>query len=1620
MLIKEVGRICMPTSFVNQMILKKKGIRIVIRTIVGLIVIPVALLLIVFLLLQMPMVQRVLIDKAEDVVKEEFNLDCNIGSIGLTWQLDFSLNEVKALDAQRDTVLYVRELVVETNIWEVLKNQTLKINDLHLYDITADTKDLIPSMVVRGNIGTLHLVSDSICFSDSSVIAVVNELQLKNADIHLDLFDSEETVDTTASSPFTFILGVQKVSMENIDYSMNLEDLSVHLGECEMSADCVIGDVSSYHVDDFHLNDARFAVADMKYEIERVDMRAAMDSTFISVPSLYALAYGTTVKATAAFDIDSLYLTADADVKYGDNEIYATGEYNITTDEYAADVTFDVENFYRHALVELPDFLTAKGHLTASGKGFDPFCDTTVIAVNGDVEKIRFGSIKADQTSFDVNLRNSIASGTLITNANYADASMNASVDCKLDFNADLLRYDVDGVLSAVASYGSDTTLSVSLNSDIAFSGKALTSKRPSITADIAARDILLRNDNLAFDLDSLSLYAHAGQDGSEAKLRTQSLTFDAGSEQHAFDIVDMLPQFTDKALLCVDSLDFDIDKLKPLMPEMTAKLNVKSGNPFETFYSNFGIGFESMELNTKLSPIVGIDTHLDIENIVYDTLALKNVDVRLFTSDKKLNLKADADFERQHGLPHTTLLVEGNSTGKSANVNLNVHSDVVDGILTYDSISGGIDFVVNAGMDKRQFAADGSLTFDDLVAMGLDFGDVGVHFDMSPADAEKYVIQVATTPVSAAIANAFIPVEGLEVDGLVSAKAKAIGSFDDLKISAEVQPKGIEVTYAPLFADIKIGDVPIIMDDMVVKIQDLPIIAEDSTLLNINGICNLYENKLNVNIVSDRFKPLPLNKIDTIPYHGKLAVGMDVNIHGSFDNIAANGSVSILPESVLTYNMGRKNYIHACPNGTVVFDYAGDNDMKLNGSIAVNNGEIKYTLPYYPLEPFDIKDGSSITFNGPVEDLGLDIKATQRAKAMVKEGDRTRDVDFIVGIDIQNGSEGLELHFTMEAPNDPVIQKEINGLSTEDRDRIALALLTTGMYTSDTNAALDQSGYALSSIMQKSLNAVTRNNLGKYVDIDLGVGENTRNGTTTTNYTVDVSKTFFSDRLKIKVGGRVSDQNAKGQDTKSTGFLDELSAEWLLKKNGKTRLLVFSKIDYENIMDGEIHKEGIGIKSDFDLTSRKHPDDLPWQLDLEGNLSYRSNDQFGPSGIATVSKRNLLHLDETMSVKLDGSYYWKVRERIEGDAALNDNFHTGVDVALSYPSIALPWHCFEVNGIPTSTTYDIGYMYENIAGGYAFNRVNANIAFNFQNSNRISQQFMPIAFSYVGSITSEKYLTQISNVDDLHKIMLQDELIPAMQYRFTYNNAVDKERFVTTRFDAKIKESGLIGYGIMAAAKVDFSEKNKYLYNQFVKISLELRNKFKLTPKHSVATRAYIGSIFTFGNSNYSPMSELFYSGGINGLRGFPSRLIGPGNYHNEKYDSYRYHGGELKFELNAEYRFPLVWMLEGAFFIEAGNVWDRESFKDQLTPEEIQQLEKLLGISIDYDNGLKWKNFFNQLALDSGFGVRFVYQSIVVRLDTGFVIHHPYDTGTSSYFNVNNFWKDGIRINFGIGYPF
>ena len=416
---------------------------------------------------------------------------------------------------------------------------------------------------------------------------------------------------------------------------------------------------------------------------------------------------------------------------------------------------------------------------------------------------------------------------------------------------------------------------------------------------------------------------------------------------------------------------------------------------------------------------------------------------------------------------------------------------------------------------------------------------------------------------------------------------------------------------------------------------------------------------------------------------------------------------------------------------------------------------------------------------------------------------------------------------------------------------------------------------------------------------------------------------------------------------------------------------------------------------------------DQPIEAEFDFNITQKSNSQIGPNAAIMLSKRNAFGHGETFALKLKGSYEWltKGAQIVKGQDQIN-SYEAGAGVSITYPWLVFPGLSKKRFKYPTTTSFKFDFDHLNRSGYYRLLSFNAEATYTFQTSKSFIHRVTPLSLTYDRLEHTTAKFDSIASKNRALLVSLQDQFIPAMQYVITYDNNWDTHRRFNTWMEISFKEASNLISGVSTFLGKKFDEKGKKMfsspYSQFLKLSFDLRNKYKLTDKSLLATRLYAGALWSYGNSNYAPYSELFYVGGANDIRAFAARAIGPGRYYDSQgRGTYLDQAGDFKLEANIEYRFNLVSNLHGALFIDAGNVW-------MLKKEDSHPLGEL-------SSG----NLLKSIALGTGFGFRYDLEFLVLRLDLGIGIHAPYDTGKKSYYNMPKFW-DSLGFHFAVGYPF
>jgi outer membrane protein insertion porin family len=348
----------------------------------------------------------------------------------------------------------------------------------------------------------------------------------------------------------------------------------------------------------------------------------------------------------------------------------------------------------------------------------------------------------------------------------------------------------------------------------------------------------------------------------------------------------------------------------------------------------------------------------------------------------------------------------------------------------------------------------------------------------------------------------------------------------------------------------------------------------------------------------------------------------------------------------------------------------------------------------------------------------------------------------------------------------------------------------------------------------------------------------------------------------------------------------------------------------------------------------------------------------------------------------------------------------------LLWPKILSPFKIKPFSGFMAKTKVTAGYEYQNRTQLYSLQTMKASFGYLWKSNERKEHQLKitEITFARPKDVTA-LYQEQIDQNPSLEKVV-DEQLVFGPTYSYIYSNTMKKEKRNTIYYKGSVSLSGNLAGLITSAdiAKKDTVEVFGVPFSQFIRLENEFKHYLKLGNESQLASRIIAGAGFAYGNSNEMPYISQFFIGGTNSIRAFKARSIGPGTYRDPAINTDNYtedQSGDIKLELNTEYRAKIYRMIKGAVFVDAGNIW-------------------LLNDNPDKPGSKFTADFMNQLAVGVGAGLRVDLSVLVFRTDLAFPIRKPYlpdgnrwvidsiDFGSGSWRNEN------LIFNLAIGYPF
>ena len=484
-------------------------------------------------------------------------------------------------------------------------------------------------------------------------------------------------------------------------------------------------------------------------------------------------------------------------------------------------------------------------------------------------------------------------------------------------------------------------------------------------------------------------------------------------------------------------------------------------------------------------------------------------------------------------------------------------------------------------------------------------------------------------TRLPLSLANGFVPDQLIGLDGYGEGELTIKGTTSQPIVNGEVYLDSAYLVSAPYGVRMRFDNDPVRIVGSHLLLENFGLYAYNDEPLNLHGdidFSNLDKVTMNMRMRARNLQLINARQEAKSVAFGKAFVNFFARLSGPLESLSMRGRLDVLGSTDLTYmlldsplstdnrldelvkftdfndstqtatttrptpsgidmdltisvsqgahivcnlNAEQTNYVDLMGGGDLRMRYGGSDGLTLTGRYTLANGEMKYSLPVIPLKTCTIQDGSYVEFTGDPMNPRLNITATERVRSSVaQEGTQGRSVAFDCGVVISKTLNDLGLQFIISAPEDNAVNSELQSMTTEERGKLAVTMLTTGMYLADGNTSGFSMNSALSSFLQSEINNITGSAL-KTLDLSVGMDNTTdASGQTHTDYSFKFSKRLFDNRLKIQLGGKVSSgqNDAPGQQQ---SFFDNVTMEYRLDQSATKNVKLFFQQNVYDWLDG-------------------------------------------------------------------------------------------------------------------------------------------------------------------------------------------------------------------------------------------------------------------------------------------------------------------------------------------------------------------------------------------------------------------------------------------------------------------
>ena len=402
-----------------------------------------------------------------------------------------------------------------------------------------------------------------------------------------------------------------------------------------------------------------------------------------------------------------------------------------------------------------------------------------------------------------------------------------------------------------------------------------------------------------------------------------------------------------------------------------------------------------------------------------------------------------------------------------------------------------------------------------------------------------------------------------------------------------------------------------------------------------------------------------------------------------------------------------------------------------------------------------------------------------------------------------------------------------------------------------------------------------------------------------------------------------------------------------------------------------------------------------------------------GAAASVTYTHRNLFKGSETFNIKVRGAY-----EAVTGLEGYANNNYTeyGVESSLEFPEFMFPFLKSDFKkSVNAKSQVSAKYNWQ-IRPEFERTLASAAWSYRWNSKKRASHRLDVLDINYIympyRSNTFIEYLNYMDEINPLLRYSYEDLFIVRLGYTYTYNSAgvstqqTAKKSSYSIRFN--IEESGNLIYGLSKLIHKKPSDGESYRvgnisFAQYVKMDFDFAKNIMIDDRNALVFHIGTGIAVPYGNSKSLPFEKLYFSGGANSVRGWSVRSLGPGGYRGASGSlDYVNHTGDIKLDMNVEYRTHLFWKLNGAAFIDAGNVW---TLKDRYS---------------DSTGQFSFRRFYKEIAVSYGLGIRFDLDFLILRFDGGMKAVNPMETGIDRFPLIKPDFSRDFAFHFAVGYPF